>query len=44
MQLFHAESIRNGARLRWVNWPEASQEIIEEFDRLAGREIELEGL
>jgi hypothetical protein len=44
LQLFHAEATRKGARLRWVNWPEASQEIIDQFEELANREVILEGL
>jgi len=44
MQFFHAEAIRKGARLRWVNWPPASQEIISRFEELANREVMLEGL
>ena len=44
LQLFHAEASRNGARLRWVNWPEASQESIDEFERIAAQEVELEGI
>jgi hypothetical protein len=44
MQFFHAEAVRKGARLRWANWPEPSQEIIDQFEELANREVILEGL
>ena len=44
LQLFHAEASRNGARLRWVNWPEASQESIQKFERIAAQGVELEGI
>jgi hypothetical protein len=44
MQLFHANAIRNGARLKWKFWPEASAEIVDEFEQLANREVIIEGL
>ena len=44
LQFFHAEAIRKGARLRWVNWPEADPERVAEFERLAEKEILIEGL
>jgi hypothetical protein len=39
LQLIHAEGMRTGNRYQWKNFFEPEQELIDEFDRLATKEL-----
>lgn len=43
VQLFHAHAVRNGARLRWKFWQDATPEMLAAFDDIANREVVIEG-